>query len=160
MLASFIRRAVAHKAGYHDATYTRRNRRRMNETMSDTKGRILGRVIAPGYIKPIPSIHFYRDTSGSVSDHDLAMATTFAQHRMVAEGGLVGTMTVITDSKAALEVLNRVATGSLQACDGLAVLARRNREMGVDEVTNARMIAALREDAKGLIGQGALATAA
>lgn len=75
VLASFIRRAVAHKAGYHDATYTRRNRRRMHETMSDTKGRILGRVIAPGYIKPIPSIHFYRDTSGSVSDHDLAMAT-------------------------------------------------------------------------------------
>ena len=75
VLASFIRRAVAHKAGYHDATYTRRNRRRMNETMKDGQGRILGRVIAPGYIKPIPSIHFYRDTSGSVSDHDLAMAT-------------------------------------------------------------------------------------
>ncbi|MET4144320.1 putative metal-dependent peptidase [Arthrobacter sp. UYCo732] len=75
VLASFVRRAVAHKAGYHDASYTRRNRRRMNETMSDGKGRIIGRVIAPGYIKPTPSIHFYRDTSGSVSDHDLAMAT-------------------------------------------------------------------------------------
>lgn len=75
VLASFIRRAVAHKAGYHDATYTRRNRRRMNETMSDGMGHVLGRVIAPGYIKPIPSIHFYRDTSGSVSNHDLAIAT-------------------------------------------------------------------------------------
>jgi predicted metal-dependent peptidase len=75
LLASFIRRAVAHKSGYHDSTYKRRNRRRMNETMSDGKGRILGRVIAPGYIKPVPSLHFYRDTSGSVSDHDLAMAT-------------------------------------------------------------------------------------
>ncbi len=75
VLASHVRRAVAHKSGYHDATYKRRNRRRMNETMSDSKGRIIGKVIAPGYIKPIPSIHFYRDTSGSVSDHDLAVAT-------------------------------------------------------------------------------------
>lgn len=124
------------------------------------------------------------------------LQATLSHHPVLREG--VGTMTVITDSKAALEVLNRVATGSLQACDDtdsvleckrilgsargvnityewvrghnghplneladrLAVLARRNREMGVDEVTNARMIAALREDAKGLIGQGALATAA
>ncbi|MGT2461126.1 vWA domain-containing protein [Sinomonas atrocyanea] len=76
MLASFVRRAVAHKAGYFDATYTRRNRRRMNETMSDGQGRVLGRVVAPGYIKPVPSVHFYRDTSGSVSDHALALATT------------------------------------------------------------------------------------
>jgi hypothetical protein len=34
----------------------------------------------------------------------------------------------------------------------LAVLARRNREMGVDEMTNARMIASIRQDAKGLVG--------
>lgn len=32
--------------------------------------------------------------------------------------------------------------------DRLAVLARRNREMRVDELTNARMIASIREDAK------------
>lgn len=75
VLATHIRRAVARKAGYHDSTYSRRNRRRMNETLSDGEGRILGRVIAPGHIKPIPSVHFYRDTSGSVSDHDLAVAT-------------------------------------------------------------------------------------
>lgn len=75
VLASYIRRAVAHKLGQHDATYARRHRRRMNETLRNRQGRIVGRVIAPGYIKPIPSVHFYRDTSGSVNDHDLAMAT-------------------------------------------------------------------------------------
>lgn len=35
-----------------------------------------------------------------------------------------------------------------ELADRLAVLARRNREMGVDELTNARMIASNRQDAK------------
>ncbi|MGK3708573.1 vWA domain-containing protein [Arthrobacter sp. IK3] len=75
VLASYIRRAVAHKLGQHDTTYARRHRRRMNETLRNKQGGIVGRVIAPGYIKPVPSVHFYRDTSGSVNDHDLALAT-------------------------------------------------------------------------------------
>ncbi|MCC3299816.1 DUF2201 family putative metallopeptidase [Arthrobacter caoxuetaonis] len=75
VLASFIRRAVAHKLGQHDTTYARRHRRRMNETLRNRQGGIVGRVIAPGYIKPVPSVHFYRDTSGSVDDHSLAVAT-------------------------------------------------------------------------------------
>ncbi|MCU6480131.1 DUF2201 family putative metallopeptidase [Arthrobacter sp. A2-55] len=75
VLASFIRRAVASKAGYFDTTFTRRNRRRMNETLRTTGGRVRGRVIAPGYIKPVPSVHFYRDTSGSMRSHDLDLAT-------------------------------------------------------------------------------------
>jgi predicted metal-dependent peptidase len=96
VLASHVRRAVAHKAGYHDATYKRRNRRRMNETMSDGKGRIIGRVIAPGYIKPIPSIHFYRDTSGSVSDHDLAMATNEV-YAIARKLGIKGDDLIVSD---------------------------------------------------------------
>ncbi|GAA4035251.1 hypothetical protein GCM10023063_19570 [Arthrobacter methylotrophus] len=96
VLASHVRRAVAHKAGYHDATYKRRNRRRMNETMSDSKGRIIGRVIAPGYIKPIPSIHFYRDTSGSVSDHDLAMATNEV-YAIARKLGIKGEDLIVSD---------------------------------------------------------------
>lgn len=47
----------------------------MNETLRTTNGRLIGRVIAPGYIKPVPSIHFYRDTSGSVGDHELALVS-------------------------------------------------------------------------------------
>ncbi|MBG0738902.1 VWA containing CoxE family protein [Paeniglutamicibacter antarcticus] len=96
VLASHVRRAVAHKAGYHDATYKRRNRRRMNETMSDGKGRVLGRVIAPGYIKPIPSIHFYRDTSGSVNDHDLAMATNEV-YAIARKLGIKGDDLIVSD---------------------------------------------------------------
>lgn len=38
-----------------------------------------------------------------------------------------------------------------ELADRLALLARRNREMGVDEVTNARMIAAIRDEAKHLV---------
>jgi predicted metal-dependent peptidase len=75
MLASFVRRCVASKAGNHDMSYRRRNRRQLNTELADGKGRIVGRVVAPGYIKPVPSVRFYRDTSGSVSDHDLAVAT-------------------------------------------------------------------------------------
>jgi ribonuclease HI len=112
------------------------------------------------------------------------LQATLNLHPVLRDG--IGSLTVLTDSKDALDLLERVAadynlTGedndSLQECrrilgsargidirfewvrghnghalnelaDRLAVLARRNREMGVDEVTNARMVAAVREDAK------------
>lgn len=76
LLAAHIRRCVARRAGYAMETFTRRNRRRMNETLRSSAGTLVGRVIAPGYIKPVPSIHFYRDVSASVSDHDLGLVTT------------------------------------------------------------------------------------
>jgi len=112
------------------------------------------------------------------------LQSTLGHHPVLREG--VGDLKVLTDSKAALEVLDRVSTGTLQPfddadsvaeckrilgsargvnisyewvrghnghplnemADRLAVMARRNREMGVDDVTNARMIAAVRQDAK------------
>lgn len=74
-LGAFVRRSLATKSGNFDTTYRRRNRRRLNETLSNGQGRIVGRVIAPGYEKPVPIVHFFRDTSGSVSDKDLALAT-------------------------------------------------------------------------------------
>ncbi|ACL42073.1 ribonuclease H (plasmid) [Pseudarthrobacter chlorophenolicus A6] len=114
------------------------------------------------------------------------LQSTLGHHPVLREG--IGDLKILTDSKAALEVLDRVSTGSLQPfddtdsiaeckrilgsargvnisyewvrghnghplnelADRLAVLARRNREMGVDEVTNARMIASIREEAKGI----------
>lgn len=116
------------------------------------------------------------------------LQSTLGHHPVLREG--VGDLKILTDSKAALEVLDRVSTGSLQPfddtdsiaeckrilgsargvnisyewvrghnghplnelADRLAVLARRNREMGVDEVTNARMIASIREEAKAIVG--------
>lgn len=112
------------------------------------------------------------------------LQSTLCHHPVLREG--VGDLKILTDSKAALEVLDRVSAGALQPfddtdsvaeckrilgsargvnisyewvrghnghplnelADRLAVLARRNREMGVDEVTNARMIASIREEAK------------
>lgn len=95
---------------------------------------------------------------------------------------------MLTDSKAALDLLERARTDealfgedtdSVHECrrilgsargidirfkwvrghdghplneiaDRLAVLARRNREMGIDDVTGHRMVAGVREDAKAL----------
>jgi predicted metal-dependent peptidase len=74
-LGAFMRRALAVTAGNFDLSYQRRNRRRLNEELRDRQGNIVGRIIAPGYIKPVPTVHFYRDTSGSVSGDDLALAT-------------------------------------------------------------------------------------
>lgn len=136
-------------------------------------------------------------TYTAVSDHggiragELAairrgLQATLNLHPVLRDG--TGTLTVLTDSKAALELLERVAAGeapteedtdSVHECkrilgsargvdirfewvrghdghplnefaDRLAVLARRNREMGVDDITAHRMVAGVREDAKGL----------
>ncbi|QOT19432.1 RNase H family protein [Paenarthrobacter sp. YJN-5] len=131
-------------------------------------------------------------THGGIRAGELAairrgLQSTLGHHPVLREG--VGDLKVLTDSKAALDVLERVATGHLQPfddtesvaeckrilgsargvnisyewvrghnghplnelADRLAVLARRNREMGVDDVTNARMIASIRQDAKGVL---------
>lgn len=95
-LAAFMRRCVTWKAGHLEETHARRNRRRMNEVMKNSRGSVIGRVIAPGYIKPVPSVHFYRDTSGSVRMRDLAVATsevTAISKRL----GITGDELIVTD---------------------------------------------------------------
>ncbi|MBT8162555.1 MULTISPECIES: RNase H family protein [Arthrobacter] len=117
-------------------------------------------------------------THGGIRAGELAairrgLQCTVGHHPVLREG--VGDLKVLTDSRAALEVLERVSTGTLQPfddtdsvaeckrilgsargvkisyewgrghnghplnelADRLAVLARRNREIGVDEMTNA-----------------------
>lgn len=64
--AAYIRRCVAFKAGHADTSFSRRNRRRMNDVLRTETGQSRGRLIVPGWVKPVPSIHFYRDTSGSM----------------------------------------------------------------------------------------------
>ncbi|MCU6480133.1 RNase H family protein [Arthrobacter sp. A2-55] len=114
------------------------------------------------------------------------LQSTLNLHPVLREG--VGTLTILTDSLPALDLLERVAADSLhpgddsdallecrrilgsargininfqwvrghnghllnELADRLAKLARRNREMGIDEVTNARMVAGVREDARAL----------
>jgi ribonuclease HI len=112
------------------------------------------------------------------------LQSTLNLHPVLREG--TGDLTVLTDSRAALDLLERVRaeadiTGedadSVSECrrilgsargisisfewvrghdghplneiaDRLAVLARRNREMDVDDFTHARMVAGVREDAR------------
>lgn len=114
------------------------------------------------------------------------LQSTLNLHPALKDG--IGSLTVLSDSKAALELLERAAEdepftgedpdsvhevrrilGSARGvdirfewvrghdghplneiADRLAVLARRNREMDVDELTGHRMLAGVREDAKAL----------
>lgn len=64
--ALYIRRCVNFKAGFADNSYSRRNRRRMNESLRTDTGETRGRLIVPGTVKPVPKMHFYRDTSLSM----------------------------------------------------------------------------------------------
>ena len=96
VLAAHVRRCVERRTGHHEETHMRRNRRRMNEVMKNSQGSVIGRVIVPGYVKPVPSIHFYRDTSMSVSNRSLAVATaevTNISRRL----GITGDELVVTD---------------------------------------------------------------
>ena len=96
VLGAYVRRAVASRAGYHDLSYRRRNRRSMNTALTDGRGQIVGRVVNPGHIRPVPRVHFYRDTSGSVSNHDLAVAT--AEVTGIAQRvGIQGEDLIVTD---------------------------------------------------------------
>ncbi|QOD05706.1 RNase H family protein [Pseudarthrobacter sp. BIM B-2242] len=112
------------------------------------------------------------------------LQATLNLHPVLRDG--TGSLTVLSDSKSALDLLARVTADedvsgedgdSVQECrrilgsargadirfewvrghdghplneiaDRLAVLARRNREMGVDDITGHRMLAGVREDAK------------
>lgn len=74
-LGAFMRRCIAVSAGNFDLSYLRRNRRNLHQDLRDRDGNVVGRIIAPGYIKPVPTVHFYRDTSGSVGDTELKLAT-------------------------------------------------------------------------------------
>lgn len=141
-----------------------------------------------------PIVGAYTATSehGGIRAGELAairkgLQATLNHHPVLRDG--VGSLKVLTDSRAALDLLERVAAGEhssaddtdcVQECkrilgsargvnirfewvrghdghllntlaDRLAVLARRNRELGVDEVINARMVAAVRQDARELL---------
>jgi predicted metal-dependent peptidase len=70
LLSASLRRAVAQRSGDFDVTFSRRNRRR--SAVEIAPGR---RVIYPGSYSPIPNIAVVRDTSGSMSESDLALVS-------------------------------------------------------------------------------------
>lgn len=74
VVRDFVRRSVSMRAGDDEASYSRQDRRRMNAVLRDENGQVAGTLIAPGRVSPVPVIHYYRDTSFSVSDEKLQMA--------------------------------------------------------------------------------------
>ena len=96
VLAANVRRASALSAGRTDVSYVRRNRRFLNRELTDSKGGIRGRMILPGPVAPVPSIHLVRDTSGSMSTEDLGVVS-----REVAaiskRLGITGRQLLVTD---------------------------------------------------------------
>lgn len=70
ILASSVRRAAAMRAGLHDTTYLRPNRRRGRVEVAPGR-----RAIYPGSYSPESQIVVARDTSGSMSEEELSMVT-------------------------------------------------------------------------------------
>ena len=140
---------------------------------------------------PVVGVYTAVSDHGGIRAGELAairrgLQATLNLHPVLRDG--TGTLTVLTDSRAALDLLERSRTDetlsgedtdSVHECrrilgsargidirfewvrghdghplneiaDRLAVLARRNREMGIDDVTGHRMVAGVREDAKAL----------
>lgn len=71
LLAVSMRRAIAWRPGLEDSTYSRRNRRRPTTLLAPGR-----RAINPGWVRPVPNVIVVRDTSGSMSNDDLAAAVS------------------------------------------------------------------------------------
>lgn len=70
--AAFARRCVMRTAGKVNSTYNRRNRRNMTQQFVRADGSV-SKIIVPGWEKPVPTIHFFRDVSASVRDQSLGV---------------------------------------------------------------------------------------
>ena len=95
-----LRGAVRSRLGGADQSFTRRNARRHNDRILTPNGRGR-RLVAPATVTPIPTIHFIRDTSGSVGPEDLN-AITSEVVGIAKQLGIRGDDLVITDVDAAV----------------------------------------------------------
>lgn len=102
VLASHFRRAVATKAGPFDADPSRRHRRRHRQIITDGRGKVTGRVVVPGTYTPDLTAEAIRDTSGSMSDHDLGVVTREIE-AIAAKAGIRGNALRVTDVDAAVQ---------------------------------------------------------
>ena len=76
IVGSLVRRFVSKRRGQREIDYTRRNRRRFGECLIKADGTPGAKIIVPGYSNPVPTIHLYRDTSSSVTDGELELASS------------------------------------------------------------------------------------
>lgn len=97
VLAAHIRRAVAAKAGPFDVDRTRRHRRRHRTEVTDrATGQVRGRLVVPGTYTPVPTIEVIRDTSGSMSESDLAVVMREVE-AIARRLGVRGDQLLVTD---------------------------------------------------------------
>lgn len=75
VLGRQVRGSVRSRMGTMDVSYNRRSARRHNERILTPHGPGR-RIVVPASIDPTPRIHVVRDTSGSMSDEDLAAVTS------------------------------------------------------------------------------------
>jgi len=139
VLGSTIRRSLASKMGQVDVTHTRRSRRHHSETIRQGATQAAGskpkRAIRPGYFAPAPIVAVVRDTSGSMSSHDLAVVTREVEG-IAKKVGVRGDALTVTDVDAAVHGTKRFTN----AASISEVQGRGGTDMvvGIEAVANPR----------------------
>lgn len=118
VLAGYIRRAVASRAGDEDITFNRRNRRRPT----------FNGMVMPGTSSPLPTVVVVRDTSGSI-DKDMFDKSTSEIVGIAKQIGIRGDQLVMLDVDAevsatvkyrgASSVMDRAGYGGTNMCVGI-----------------------------------------
>lgn len=73
---SLVRRFVGKRQGAVEVDFTRRSRRTLSARLRRADGSLGKKIVVPGWKNPIPTIHFYRDTSGSMSQESLVRVSS------------------------------------------------------------------------------------
>lgn len=110
ILAARVRRVIATRTGPHDIDRNRRHRRKHNVEITTATGR--RKVLYPGYQEPVPTIELIRDTSGSMSEIELAVVTREVEG-IAKRLGIRGDSLQITDVDATVHT-SRAYTGRKQ----------------------------------------------
>ncbi|XKH58601.1 VWA-like domain-containing protein (plasmid) [Citricoccus nitrophenolicus] len=71
IMQSLVRKFVKKKQGMKELDFTRRHRRNLDTRLMRSDGTMGNRLVIPGWKAPIPTVRFYRDTSGSMAKGDL-----------------------------------------------------------------------------------------
>lgn len=134
VLGRTLRGCVRSRIGSMDTSFTRRNARRHNERVLTATG-AGSRVVVPGSVDPVPTIHVIRDTSGSMSNGDLN-AVTSEVVAIAKKLRVRGDDLVITDVDAAVHT-----SKGFTSARGLAEVAGRG---GTDMVVGIEHALALK----------------
>jgi len=112
VLARVTRTCARAVAGNRDMSLARRNARRHNDRIITSRGQVGRRIVVPGHVTYPVVVAAVRDTSGSMSEHDLSLVTSEVEG--IARGlGVRGNDFVVLDvdtEVAAVRNYRRAAT--------------------------------------------------